>query len=167
MYMGSVKNANCMCTLKRKYEGSTFFNSRNLIFCSIQYHWKFTQDILPCKVSTCFKGGNMLDPTKLRFKCIYSWGLPCFSPCDICFLEEGRCPYLFLPVLPSVCASFRDLSLTSYSYICVRLSPYWFLKWQVLPRFFGRALSKLTTYIKLNSNMDLSIHILIERALLT
>ena len=30
-----------------------------------------------------------------------------------------------------------------------------------------RALNKLTTYIKLNMNMDLSIHILIERALLT
>ena len=47
-------------------------------------------------------------------------------------LSAFTCPPL------CVCASFRDLTLTSYSYICVRLSPYWFLKWQLLLRFYGR-----------------------------
>ena len=86
----------------------------------------------------------MCESTK---KCIYSWGLPCFSPCDICFHEEGRCPYLLLPALPCVCVRHSGTCLWPSPPTYARLSPYWFLKWQLLPRFYGRALSKLTTYL--------------------
>ena len=60
-----------MRTLKRKYEGSTFFNSRNLITYT-ENAQNLPKGVFDAKCLLALKEVNMLDPTKLGFKCIYS-----------------------------------------------------------------------------------------------